>query len=67
MGDPEWGIELESLLDAVSYEISNARASGLDKPEQLREVLKRMREKVVEAETLAAAVGAERRQAEEAG
>jgi hypothetical protein len=61
---PGWHAELEALLDALSYEISNARAAGLDKPPQLRVALKRMRAKVAEAETLALAADAERQKSE---
>jgi hypothetical protein len=61
----EWNSEFEELLDAVSYEISNARASGLDKPEQTRAALKKMRSKVAEAETLAVAVVNERNKSDD--
>jgi hypothetical protein len=62
--DQEWDAELEELLDALSYEISNARAFGLAKPEELREALKRMRNKVAQAANLAAAANAERQKSE---
>lgn len=62
--DQGWDAELEELLEALSYEISNARAAGLAKPEELREALKRMRNKVAQAANLAAAANAERQKSE---
>ena len=54
--------ELAELLDRVSYELSSARAFGLGRPDELRAALKKARELVADADSLAAAVGAAQRE-----
>ena len=61
MPDHPMADELADLLDKVSYELSSARAAGVGRPEELRAALKRARELVADADALAAAVGARRR------
>jgi hypothetical protein len=61
MTDQRHADELSDLLDKVSYELSSARAAGVGRPEELRAALKRARELVADADALAAAVGARRR------
>ena len=62
MTEAEQTQELSELLDRVSYELSSARAAGLGRPDQLRAALKKARELVADADALAAAVGAARRE-----
>ncbi|MGH2754091.1 MAG: hypothetical protein ACRDLB_06615 [Actinomycetota bacterium] len=57
-------IELADLLDKVSYELSSARAAGISRPEELRAALKKARELVSDADALAQAAGAQRREDE---
>lgn len=57
MGDKRQ--EFEAVFDRVSYELSSARAAGLDRPEEARAALKRARELVTDAEMLAASMFAE--------
>lgn len=53
--------EFESLLETASYLLTSARTSGLDKTEELRTTLKRLRDVVGEADALASSVDMERR------
>ena len=53
-------VELEEILDAVSYEITAARAAGLKRPEDLRTALKRDKEMISDADSLASHIAAER-------
>ena len=62
---PNRNEELAALLDAVSYELSSARAAGLGQVDQLRAALKQARKLVADADALAAAVAVERREAGE--
>jgi hypothetical protein len=53
------GQELEAILDEVSYQVTSARAAGLDRIDELRAALKRVRDLAVDADTIAGAVAAE--------
>jgi uncharacterized protein YbaP (TraB family) len=46
--------ELSALLDEVGYELTSARAAGLNRPDELRSALKRARTLIVGAEALVA-------------
>lgn len=52
--------EIEELLDAVSYEVTSARAAGLGRPEELRTALKRARELLADADSIASHVAVAR-------
>ena len=52
--------ELEEILDRVSYEITSARASGLDKIEELRTAIKSAHGLLADADALAGSVASER-------
>jgi hypothetical protein len=56
--------ELLGLLEQVGYELSAARAAGLDDAARLRTALKRARSLIVDAEALTQSVEAERREAD---
>ena len=63
--DAERAAELESLLDRISYELTNARSAGVAEPEALRASLKRLAKLTNDAEALAVtAIAAKRRRAE---
>lgn len=53
--------ELESLLDALAYELTGARTVGVDQPEVLRAALRRARDLLADADVLAASIGAAER------
>jgi hypothetical protein len=52
--------ELESLLDALAYELTGARTAGTGQPEVLRAALRKARDLLADADALAASIGAER-------
>lgn len=52
--------ELESILDALAYELTGARTAGVAQPEILRAALRKARDLLAEADALAASIGAER-------
>ncbi|MGH2736253.1 MAG: hypothetical protein ACRDKZ_11785 [Actinomycetota bacterium] len=54
--------ELLGLLELVGYELSSARAAGLDDTGRLRTALKRARGLIQDAEALTQSVEAERRE-----
>lgn len=56
---PEWGAELDALLEDLSYELTAARTAGLDRPDLLRASLRRARQLVDDADALAGAAQAE--------
>ena len=64
MSDQQQAAELADLLDQVSFELSSARAAGIGRPGELRAALKRARNLVADADALASAVDARRRDAE---
>jgi hypothetical protein len=45
--------ELDSLLERLSYLVTTARSTGVDDPAKLRDVIKQIRQVVVDAESLA--------------
>lgn len=53
--------ELEALLDQASYLLTSARTAGLANTEELKEVLKRIRALVQDADALASSVEAAQR------
>lgn len=55
--------EFEKLFDDVAYELSSARAAGLARPDEARAALKRARDLIADADTLAAIVLAEQSEA----
>lgn len=57
--------ELEGILDEISYELTSARAAGLERPDRLRTSLRRARDLVSDADSLASAVAAAQREAED--
>jgi hypothetical protein len=54
--------ELDGFLDAISYELTNARTLGLHRPEDLRASLRRARELIGHADALASAAAATQRE-----
>lgn len=58
--------ELEGILEAISYEVTTARTSGLGQPEKLRASLRRARGLIADADSLASHVAAERAESREA-
>lgn len=54
--------ELESILDDLAYELTGARTAGVEQPEILRAALRRARDLLADADGLAAAIGAQRRE-----
>lgn len=54
--------ELEGILDDISYELTSARTAGLDRPEQLRSSLRRARDLVADADSLASVAAAAQRE-----
>lgn len=56
--------EFERLLDSLSYELTSARAKGLADPREARDILRRMRDLIANADSLASSVGAEKLKAE---
>lgn len=52
--------EIDELLDAVSYEVTSARAAGLSRPEELRTALKRARDLLTDADSIASHVAVAR-------
>lgn len=56
--------ELEGILDEISYELTSARTAGLDRPDALRASLRRARDLVADADSLASTVAAAQRDEE---
>jgi hypothetical protein len=56
--------EFEQILEDLSYELTAARSAGLSEPDRVREILRRMKDLVINADTLAGSLAAERRRAE---
>lgn len=56
--------ELDRIFEDLSYELTSARAIGLSDPDRLRVMLRRMRDLIANADSLASGLGAERRRAE---
>jgi hypothetical protein len=56
--------EFDRILEDLSYELTSARAIGLSDPDRLRVMLRRMRDLIADADSLASGLGAERRKAE---
>jgi hypothetical protein len=56
--------ELDRILEDLSYELTSARSIGLSDPDRLRVTLRRMRDLIADADSLASGFGAERRKAE---
>lgn len=56
--------ELSQLLERASYQITTARGAGLGQIGELRAALKRAREALADAESLAADVDVRRRERE---
>lgn len=54
--EPDRQVEIDKLLEEVSYLITSARASGLDRVDEMRSSLKSARQAIVSAESLAADV-----------
>lgn len=54
--------ELDGFLDAISYELTTARTLGLSRPEDLRSSLRRARDLIADADALASAAAATRRE-----
>lgn len=65
MADPDRVDEYERIFDEVAYQLSTARAAGLDRPDDARAALKRVRDLVAEADSLAAMVAARRKESPE--
>ena len=63
--EPENEREMDHLLEEVSYALTAARTAGLDRGEEMRAALKRGREAILAAESLAADVVMMRRRKEE--
>jgi len=57
--------EFDGLLEALSFEITNARTTGTSDPEQLRETTKRIRDLGADLDALSGSMVAEERQARE--
>ena len=57
--------EMNELLEEVSYALTSARTSGLQRVDEMRSALKRAREAIVSAESLAADIVMVRRREEE--
>jgi hypothetical protein len=64
MSDKERAEELADILERVSFELSSARAAGIGRPEELRAALKKARVLISDADALASAVAASRREVE---
>ncbi|MQA99212.1 MAG: hypothetical protein GEU78_02795 [Actinobacteria bacterium] len=56
--------EFDRILEDLSYELTSARAIALSDPDSLRVMLRRMRDLIADADSLASGLGAERRKAE---
>jgi hypothetical protein len=56
--------EFDRILEELSYELTSARSIGLSDPDRLRVMLRRMRDLIADADSLASGLGAERRRAE---
>lgn len=55
--------EFEKIFDDLTYELSSARAAGLERPDEARAALKRARDLIADADTLAAIVLAQQSEA----
>ena len=55
-------LELETILDALAYELTGARTAGVEQPEIVRAALRRARDLLADADALAASIGAERQE-----
>jgi hypothetical protein len=56
------GAEFSELLEALSFEITNARSTGVRDPEQLRDSTKRIRDLAADLDALSGSMVAEERQ-----
>lgn len=56
--------ELDTLLDDLSYEITAARSTGLDKAENLRAIARRIRDIASNIDALAGSIVAEKQAAD---
>jgi len=65
MTEMDRATELDRSLEEISYQVTAARTAGVDKPTELRNVFKRLRQLVNDGEALAATVEAERLKARE--
>ena len=64
MGSDPRQQEMEALLEALSYEITAARSVGLEDPEKLRGIVRRIRDIGADLDGLAGSIVAERQAAE---
>lgn len=53
--------ELDKILDDVAYELTQARAASLDRPDAMRGALKRAADHISQADALISSVAAARR------
>ena len=51
--DEQRRLELEGLLDDLSYQVTAARSAGLGRPEDLRRALRRMTKLISELDAVA--------------
>lgn len=56
--------EMEALLEDLSYEITAARSTGLEDPDKLRGIVRRIRDIGADLDGLAGSIVAERQAAE---
>jgi hypothetical protein len=56
--------EFARILEDLSYELTSARSIGLSEPAKLREIVRRMRDLIANADSLVSSAGAERLKAE---
>jgi hypothetical protein len=57
-------LEMEGLLDDLSYAITAARSTGLEDPDKLRGIVRKIRDIGADLDGLAGSIVAERRAAE---
>jgi hypothetical protein len=53
------------MLEDLAYQVTSARSAGVENPEALRSAVKKMRQLVNDAESLAVTLEAQRRKSEE--
>lgn len=64
MGDDPRVQEMEALLEDLSYEITAARSAGIEDPDKLRGIVRRIRDIGADLDGLAGSIVAERQAAE---
>ncbi len=58
---PDRNAEFESILEAISYEITTARGIGPSDPERMRAVVKKIRDLAADLDALSVSIVAEDR------